>query len=223
MGRPVFDSASFAIARDRMIQEQLLARGIRDERVLAVMRETPRHLFVEDAWRDRAYGDSPLPIGAGQTISQPYIVALMTETLALAGNEKVLEIGTGSGYQAVILSRLCARVCTVERVELLLNRARRVFDSLHCHNIGSRLDDGTLGWPAEAPFDRIIVTAAGPAVPEPLLRQLADPGILIMPVGDRREQMLQVVEHVDGEYGARDIALVRFVDLIGAHAWAAAG
>ena len=212
--------SSFTINRERMIQEQLLGRGIEDARVLDAMQHTPRHIFVEDALQEQAYGDFPLPIGCGQTISQPYIVALMTEALELQGHEKVLEIGTGSGYQAVVLSQLCARVYTVERVELLMNRARRLFDRLRCHNIISRLDDGTMGWPAEAFFDRIIVTAAGPKVPEPLLEQLADPGRLIMPVGDRYEQMLQVVELIQGELLVHDITPVRFVDLIGEHGWA---
>ena len=212
--------SSCTINRERMIQEQLLGRGIEDARVLDAMQHTPRHIFVEDALQEQAYGDFPLPIGCGQTISQPYIVALMTEALELQGHEKVLEIGTGSGYQAVVLSQLCARVYTVERVELLMNRARRLFDRLRCHNISSRLDDGTMGWPAEAFFDRIIVTAAGPKVPEPLLEQLADPGRLIMPVGDRYEQMLQVVELIQGELLVHDITPVRFVDLIGEHGWA---
>ena len=212
--------SSFTINRERMIQEQLLGSGIEDARVLDAMQHTHRHIFVEDALQEQAYGDFPLPIGCGQTISQPYIVALMTEALELQGHEKVLEIGTGSGYQAVVLSQLCARVYTVERVELLMNRARRLFDRLRCHNISSRLDDGTMGWPAEAFFDRIIVTAAGPKVPEPLLEQLADPGRLIMPVGDRYEQMLQVVELIQGELLVHDITPVRFVDLIGEHGWA---
>ena len=212
--------SSFTINRERMIQEQLLGRGIEDARVLDAMQHTPRHIFVEDALQEQAYGDFPLPIGCGQTISQPYIVALMTEALELQGHEKVLEIGTGSGYQAVVLSQLCARVYTVERVELLMNRARRLFDRLRCHNISSRLDDGTMGWPAEAFFDRIIVTAAGPKVPEPLLEQLADPGRVIMPVGDRYEQMLQVGELIQGELLVHDITPVRFVDLIGEHGWA---
>ena len=212
--------SSFTINRERMIQEQLLSRGIEDARVLDAMQHTPRHIFVEDALQEQAYGDFPLPIGCGQPISQPYIVALMTEALALEGHEKVLDIGTGSGNQAVVLSQLCARVYTVERVELLMNRARRIFDRLRCHNICSRLDDGTMGWPAEAPFDRIIVTAAGPRVPEPLLAQLADPGRLIIPVGDRYEQMLQVVELIEGELLVHDITPVRFVDLIGEHGWA---
>lgn len=213
--------SSFTINRDRMIQEQLQARGIEDARVLEAMQQIPRHIFVEDALQEQAYGDFPLPIGCGQTISQPYIVALMTEALELEGHEKVLEIGTGSGYQAVVLSQLCARVYTVERFEQLMNRARRLFDRLRCHNISSRLDDGTMGWPAEAPFDRIIVTAAGPQVPEPLLEQLADPGRLIIPVGDRFNQMLQVVELVQGQLHVHDITPVRFVDLVGAHGWPA--
>ena len=212
--------SSFTINRERMILEQLLSRGIEDARVLEAMQQTPRHIFVEDALQEQAYGDFPLPIGCGQTISQPYIVALMTEALELEGHEKVLEVGTGSGYQAVVLSQLCARVYTVERVEQLMNRARRLFDRLRCHNISSRLDDGTMGWPAEAPFDRIIVTAAGPQVPEPLLEQLADPGRLIMPVGDRYDQMLQVIELDRGQLQVHDITPVRFVDLIGAHGWA---
>lgn len=213
--------ASCTIKRERMITEQLVSRGIEDVRVLEAMRQIPRHLFVEDALQEQAYGDFPLPIGCGQTISQPYIVALMTEALELKGHEKVLEVGTGSGYQAVLLSRLCARVYTVERVELLMNRARRLFDSLRCHNISSRLDDGTMGWPAEAPFDRIIVTAAGPSLPEPLLAQLADPGRLIMPVGEQHEQMLRVVELSQGQLQIDDITPVRFVSLIGAHGWEA--
>lgn len=213
--------ASFTINRERMITEQLVSRGIEDMRVLEAMRQIPRHLFVEDALQDQAYGDFPLPIGCGQTISQPYIVALMTEALELKGHEKVLEVGTGSGYQAVLLSRLCARVCTVERIELLMNRARRLFDRLRCHNIISRLDDGTMGWAAEAPFDRIIVTAAGPSLPEPLLAQLADPGRLIMPVGEQHEQMLRVVELSQGQLQIDDITPVRFVSLIGAHGWLA--
>lgn len=213
--------ASFSINRERMITEQLVSRGIEDVRVLEAMRQIPRHLFVEDALQDQAYGDFPLPIGCGQTISQPYIVALMTEALELKGHEKVLEVGTGSGYQAAVLSRLCARVCTVERIELLMNRARRLFDRLRCHNIISRLDDGTMGWAAEAPFDRIIVTAAGPSLPEPLLAQLADPGRLIMPVGEQHEQMLRVVELSQGQLQIDDITPVRFVSLIGAHGWLA--
>ncbi len=202
-----------------MVQDQLLGRDIRDPRTLAAMAEVPRHLFVDDAMQGRAYGDHPLPIGAGQTISQPYIVAYMTQALALKGNEKILEIGTGSGYQAAILSRLCAQVFTVERVNSLLAGARRIFDRLRYFNIRSKLDDGTLGWAEFGPYDAIIVTAGGPEVPEPLIAQLADPGRLIIPVGDQHEQVLQLLEKKEGQVEISHLAGVRFVDLVGEHGW----
>ena len=213
------EPSTFAINRARMIEEQLAPRGISDPRVLEAMRQVPRHLFVEDAMQAHAYGDFPLPIGSGQTISQPYIVALMTEALQLKGTERVLEIGTGSGYQAAILSRLCLRVYTIERIDALVGRARRVFDRLRYHNIASRIDDGTEGWSAEAPFDGILVTAGGPRIPDPLLAQLADPGRLVIPVGDQGVQDLQLVEKRDGGLTVRTIEQVRFVDLIGAYGW----
>ena len=215
----VSEPSTFAINRERMIEEQLVPRGISDPRVLEAMRQVPRHLFVEDAMQAHAYGDFPLPIGSGQTISQPYIVALMTEALQLKGTERVLEIGTGSGYQAAILSRLCLRVYTIERIDALVGRARRVFDRLRYHNIVSRIDDGTEGWSAEAPFDGILVTAGGPRIPDPLLAQLADPGRLVIPVGDQGVQDLQLVEKRDGGLTVRTIEQVRFVDLIGAYGW----
>jgi protein-L-isoaspartate(D-aspartate) O-methyltransferase len=211
--------STFDINRERMIEEQLVTRGITDQRVLEAMRTVPRHLFVEDAFQAHAYGDFPLPIGSGQTISQPYIVALMTMALHLTGDEKILEIGTGSGYHAAILSRLCQKVYTVERLDALVSRARKVFDRLRYHNIISRIDDGTEGWPSEAPFDRIIVTAGGPRIPEPLVAQLADPGRLIMPVGGQEVQELQLVDKRDGDITVTTIEQVRFVDLIGAHGW----
>ena len=213
------EPSTFAINRERMIEEQLVPRGISDPRVLEAMRQVPRHLFVEDAMQAHAYGDFPLPIGSGQTISQPYIVALMTEALQLKGTERVLEIGTGSGYQAAILSRLCLRVYTIERIDALVGRARKVFDRLRYHNIVSRIDDGTEGWAAEAPFDGILVTAGGPRIPDPLLAQLADPGRLVIPVGDQGVQDLQLVEKRDGGLTVRTIEQVRFVDLIGAYGW----
>ena len=213
------EPSTFAINRERMIEEQLVPRGISDPRVLEAMRQVPRHLFVEDAMQAHAYGDFPLPIGSGQTISQPYIVALMTEALQLKGTERVLENGTGSGYQAAILSRLCLRVYTIERIDALVGRARRVFDRLRYHNIVSRIDDGTEGWSAEAPFDGILVTAGGPRIPDPLLAQLADPGRLVIPVGDQGVQDLQLVEKRDGGLTVRTIEQVRFVDLIGAYGW----
>lgn len=210
---------TFDINRERMIEEQLVARGITDPRVLDAMRTVPRHLFVEDAMQAHAYGDFPLPIGSGQTISQPYIVALMTLALHLTGTERILEIGTGSGYHAAILSRLCQKVYTVERIDGLVSRARKVFDKLRYYNIVSRIDDGTVGWPSEAPFDAIVVTAGGPRIPEPLLDQLADPGRLVMPVGGQLVQDLQLVEKRDGNITLSTLEQVRFVDLIGAHGW----
>lgn len=209
----------FATIRDRMVQEQLIPRGISDPRVIDAMREVPRHCFVDDALQSRAYGDFPLPISAGQTISQPYIVALMTEALGLTGSERVLEIGTGSGYQAAILSRLCSQVYTVERINVLLAGSRRVFDQLRYFNIIAKLDDGTLGWPEHGPYDAIIVTAGGPEIPEPLVEQLGDGGRLVIPVGDQHLQALQVLEKGEDEVQVRELEKVRFVDLVGEHGW----
>ncbi|GAB4335414.1 MAG: protein-L-isoaspartate(D-aspartate) O-methyltransferase [Desulfobulbaceae bacterium] len=211
--------SSWEMKRERMVQEQLIPRGIHDEATLRAMRTVPRHLFVDDAMASDAYNDYPLPIGAGQTISQPYIVALMTQALQLKGHERVLEIGTGSGYQAAVLSRICERVYTIERIDSLLVRARKIFDRLHYHNITSRLDDGTEGWPSEAPFDGIIVTAGGPDIPGPLLDQLADPGRMVIPVGDQFTQELQLVEKAGGKTHASTIEYVRFVNLVGTHGW----
>lgn len=205
--------------RIRMVQEQLLRRDIVDKRTIAAMSEVPRHHFVDDAMRGRAYGDHPLPIGAGQTISQPYIVASMTQALRLQGDEKVLEIGTGSGYQAAVLSRLCGQVYTVERINSLLAEARKRFDKLRYFNIRSKLDDGTLGWPEHGPYDAIMVTAGGPEIPDPLIQQLGDSGRLIIPVGDQHVQELQMVEKKDGQVKILNLASVRFVDLVGEHGW----
>ena len=209
----------YGTGRERMVQEQLRRRDITDERVLAVMSEVPRHCFVDDAMRGRAYGDHPLPIGAGQTISQPYIVAYMTQALGLTGSEKVLEIGTGSGYQAAVLSRLCSQVYTVERINSLLAGARKTFDKLRYYNIRAKLDDGTVGWPENGPYDAIIVTAGGPGIPEPLIEQLADPGRLIIPVGNQHVQELQLLEKKEGQVEVINLASVRFVDLVGEHGW----
>jgi protein-L-isoaspartate(D-aspartate) O-methyltransferase len=202
-----------------MVQEQLIPRGISNPQVIEAMREVPRHCFVDDALQSRAYGDFPLPISAGQTISQPYIVALMTEALALTGSERVLEIGTGSGYQAAILSRLCSQVYTIERINVLLAGARRVFDQLRYFNIVAKLDDGTLGWPEHGPYDAIIVTAGGPEIPQPLVDQLEDGGRLVIPVGDQHLQVLQLLEKKDDGVQIRDLEKVRFVDLVGEHGW----
>jgi protein-L-isoaspartate(D-aspartate) O-methyltransferase len=202
-----------------MVEDQLIRRGIHDPKTLEAMRQVPRHLFVEDALQNQAYADFPLPIGRGQTISQPFIVALMTQALGLQGHESILEIGTGSGYQAAILSLICEKVYTVERIDTLLVNARSIFDKLHYLNILTKLDDGTNGWPEYAPYDVIIVTAGGPKLPEPLLDQLADPGRLVIPVGDRGVQNLQLITKKDGSITEKTIEYVRFVNLIGSHGW----
>lgn len=212
-------SSDMQKVRDRMVEEQLIPRGIHDPKTLEALRRVPRHLFVEDALQNQAYNDFPLPIGNGQTISQPYIVALMTQALGLQGDERILEIGTGSGYQAAILSLICEKVYTVERIDSLLVKARKIFDQLHYLNILTKLDDGTNGWPEYGPYDAIIVTAGGPKVPEPLLDQLADPGILVIPVGDRGMQNLQLVTKKEGTITEKTIEYVRFVNLIGSHGW----
>ena len=205
----------YATGRERMVQEQLRRRDITDERLLAVMSEVPRHCFVDDAMRAQAYGDHPLPIGAGQTISQPYIVAYMTQALGLTGSEKVLEIGTGSGYQAAVLSRLCSQVYTVERINSLLAGARKTFDKLRYYNIRSKLDDGTIGWPENGPYDAIIVTAGGPGVPEPLIEQLADPGRLIIPVGSQHVQDLHLLEKKEGQVEVSNNVSGSFFEFVG--------
>ncbi len=202
-----------------MVQEQLLPRGITDQVTLDAMREVPRHFFVDDAMQGRAYGDYPLPIASGQTISQPFIVAFMTQALNLKSTDRVLEIGTGSGYQAAILSRMCEKVFTVERINNLLAGARKAFDSLQYYNIVAKLDDGTLGWPENGPYDGIIVTAGGPFVPTPLIDQLADNGKLIMPVGSKEVQELQIVRKQGDDIEVSYLESVRFVNLIGEHGW----
>ncbi len=202
-----------------MVEQQLAARGISDGRVLDAMGRVPRHLFVEEALRDQAYRDHPLPIGEGQTISQPFIVARMTELLRLTGKEKVLEIGTGSGYQAAVLGELAARVCTVERIPRLAARARQTLEALGYSNVWVRTANGTFGWPDEAPFDRILVAAGGPAVPPPLFEQLAEGGRMVMPVGEVDSQRLQVIEKIRGEMRVTDDSGCVFVKLVGKYAW----
>ncbi len=206
--------------RERMVAEQLVPRGISDPRVLAVMGEVPRHLFVEEALARQAYLDNPLPIGEGQTISQPYMVALMTELLQVAPGMKVLEIGTGSGYQAAVLARLGADVYTVERIPKLCEAARDRLRGMGLFNVHVKLDDGTLGWPSIAPFDRIMVTAGGPEVPQPLVDQLGEGGRMVIPVGaTRRTQCLVLVEKNGGVAQRTEVCGVQFVDLVGAHGW----
>ena len=205
--------------REDMVRKQIEARGITDQKVLAAMRKVPRHLFVSEALADQAYGDFPLPIGEQQTISQPYIVAEMTQALTLSEDDRVLEIGTGSGYQAAVLAEIAFRVYTVERINALYIRTRKLFDRLHCHNIVTRYSDGTMGWEEESPFDAIIVTAGSPGIPAPLIRQLAVGGRMVIPVGNRFSQDL--VKIYKDEKGIRQTSLggCRFVKLIGAYGW----
>ncbi len=209
----------FAIARERMVAEQLAGRGIRDPRVLKAMGKVPRHRFVDEALSGRAYGDYPLPIGEGQTISQPYMVALMTEALELVGHERVLEVGTGSGYQTAILAELCAKVYSVERIRSLADRAIRSLDALGYYNVLVRIGDGSLGWPEEAPFDGILVTAGAPEVPRALVEQLTPKGRLVVPVGDAYSQVLRKgVREADGMRW-EELGGCVFVKLVGDQGW----
>ena len=213
------DEPRMARERERMVEEQLVRRGITDERVLAAMRRVPRHLFVQEALRDRAYGDHPLPIGEEQTISQPYIVGLMTSLLELTGREKVLDVGTGSGYQTAVLAVLARRVCSIERLPRLAERARATLEALGYDNVWVRVGNGALGWPDEAPFDRILVAAGGPAVPPPLFQQLVEGGRLVLPIGDAENQTLTVVDNGRGRMRTRAVGDCKFVKLVGKYAW----
>ena len=210
----------FEELRNRMVDEQLIPRGIKDPRVLSAMRRVPRHIFVGEAALEHAYGDHAIAIGEGQTISQPYMVGVMTEALNLHGNERVLEVGTGSGYQAAVLAELVMHVYSIERIAELAVRARRLLDGLGYQNVSIKVFNGTLGWKEESPFDRIIVTAGAPEVPAALVEQLAEGGRLIIPVGDRYSQMLTRVGKKAGEIIKTELFPCVFVPLIGEHGWA---
>ncbi len=211
-----------AWARERMLEKDIIPRGVKDERVLEALRTVPRHLFVDDNQRMNAYEDHPLPIGEGQTISQPYIVASMTEALKLDGSETVLEIGTGSGYQTAILAELAGRVYSVERVPSLTGKSRKVLDSLGYNNVLIKLSDGTLGWEEYAPYDRILVTAGAPSIPEPLTDQLRPGGILVIPVGSNTlQELTRVTKGEDGTLTEERLGSCVFVRLVGKHGWEA--
>ncbi len=209
----------FGIAREKMVKDQLVARGIKNKRVLQVMGKIPRHLFIEEVLAGEAYNDHPVTIGEKQTISQPYLVALMTEILELKGDENTLEIGTGSGYQTAILAELSSRVYTVERIKSLLVNARKLLSELGYSNILFKAFDGTLGWNEYAPFDAIMVTAGAPSLPGPLMDQLADNGRMIVPVGDRYSQELIKVIRKGNSLEQENLGGCRFVNLIGVHGW----
>lgn len=210
----------YARARQRMVREQLEQGGIRSPRVLKVMGNVPRHLFVDEALAGRAYGNATLPIGKGQTLSQPYTVAKMTEALELSGCEEVLEIGTGSGYQTSVLAGLSAKVFSVERITELADVARQRLRRLGFHNVVYRIADGSLGWPEPRLFDRILVTAGTPAVPENLIRQLAVGGSLLIPEGGAHKQcLIRIVRREDNRFDREVLEACRFVPLVGAQGW----
>lgn len=207
----------FSIARERMVREQLIMRGIKDENVLAAMRKIPRHRFVDSALAERAYGDYPLPIGSGQTISQPYIVALMTEALELKPKDTVLEIGTGSGYQAAVLAEIAEKVFTIERLKELEAKTRKVLDELGYHNVATQVFDGTYGWKDKSPFDSIIVTAASPDIIGSLVDQLKINGKMVIPVGSPMSQTLIKLVKTPTGTRTQNLAGCVFVKLIGAY------
>ena len=210
----------FRGARQRLV-ETLREKGIRDLAVLRAVEMTPRHAFVPTGLRHRAYEDSPLPIGNGQTISQPWVHARYLELLQLAGNERVLEVGTGSGYQTVLLSHLVSQVFSIERIPALLKQAREAIERAGAANVSLMLGDGTIGWREYSPYDAILVSAGAPSVPQPLLDQLAEGGRLLIPIGDREEQRLVMADRKNATIQMRDVAPVRFVPLLGSHGWRA--
>jgi protein-L-isoaspartate(D-aspartate) O-methyltransferase len=213
-------SDGYAVARRRMVEEQLRDRGIRDERVLAAMAEIPRHVFVDPAFVQRAYGDHALPTAEGQTISQPWIVARMLELLEAGPDDRVLEIGTGSGYQTALVARLAGNVFSVERVPSLLRLAQQRLDALGIRNVALRHGDGTLGWQEYAPYARVLVSAAAPRVPEALRTQLAEGGALVIPVGGAKLQHLEVWHRLPGDRWRHERrGECRFVPLLGRDAW----
>ncbi|MGB3479648.1 MAG: protein-L-isoaspartate(D-aspartate) O-methyltransferase [bacterium] len=205
--------------RERMVKEQIVARGIEDTRVIQAMNKVPRHLFIENTYYHQAYNDYPLPIGQNQTISQPYMVASMTELLELKGNERVLEIGTGSGYQTAILALLCSTVYSVERISELTRKARLTLKQLGFSNINLIVRDGTLGWSEFAPYNGIIVTAGAPEIPNALIKQLANNGRMVIPVGNEASQTLNFVEKHKGRIYRKEFFGCAFVPLVGKGGW----
>ncbi len=214
-----YEQGKYAVARRRMLTEQLIPGGIKDETVLKAMGKVHREAFVDKGMMNQAYEDRPLQIGQGQTISQPWIVAKMTEILQLTGTEKVLEIGTGSGYQAAILAELAKEVYTIERLSTLSIRARQALNRLNYTNIFFKIGDGTLGWPEKGPYDGILVTAGAPVLPEALCQQLNDGGTLVVPVGNQAIQRLTIIKRVGNNFRQQELTSCRFVKLIGKQGW----
>jgi protein-L-isoaspartate(D-aspartate) O-methyltransferase len=210
---------NYAALRDRMAAEQLVGRGISDKKVLEAFRKVERHKFIPEEFRDNAYQDHPLPIGEGQTISQPYMVALMTESLNLKGGEKILEIGAGSGYQAAILAGIAKEVYSVERVEALAKKAESLLKELGYNNVKIKVGDGTMGWPENAPYDGIIVTAGAPKIPDAYIDELNIGGRLVIPVGGAFSQALTIVEKKPGGIQTRELCGCVFVPLVGKEGW----
>ncbi|HEY5672627.1 MAG TPA: protein-L-isoaspartate(D-aspartate) O-methyltransferase [Malonomonas sp.] len=210
----------FTVSRRRMVDQQIIARGIKDQRVLDALLKVPRHLFVEAGLQAHAYSDASLPIGEKQTISQPYMVAAMSAALELTGTERILEIGTGSGYQSAILSLLANRIYSIERISTLAGRARRLLDQLGMSNVNIKVGDGTIGWKDQAPFDGILVAAGAPDVPLEYLDQLEVGGKLVLPVGDQNQQiLLRIIKQENGSFKREQLMGCRFVPLIGAQGW----
>ncbi len=205
--------------RERMVKEQIVARGVEDIRVIQAMKKVPRHLFIDKTYYHQAYNDYPLPIGQNQTISQPYMVASMTELLELKDDERVLEIGTGSGYQTAILALLCSKVYSVERISELTRKARLTLKQLGFSNINLIVRDGTLGWPEFAPYNGIIVTAGAPEIPDALIEQLANNGRMVIPVGNEASQTLNFVEKHKGRIYRKEFFGCTFVPLVGKGGW----
>lgn len=221
--RPVFREAPkrdpYEVARRRMVEEQIQARGVKDERVLQVLQKIKRHLFVNPGMEEQAYFDRSMPIGEGQTISQPWMVAKQSELLEIKPEHRILEIGTGSGYQTAVLSALAKQVFTIERIRSLSIQARKVLYGQQCNNVTFRIGDGTVGWPEEAPFDGIIVTAGAPVVPEALCEQLKEGGRLVIPVGDEDNQELLRLTKTAAGLKEERFGACRFVKLIGRQGW----
>jgi protein-L-isoaspartate(D-aspartate) O-methyltransferase len=207
-------------ARERLV-DTLREKGINDLSVLRAFEMTPRHAFVPTGLRHRAYEDAPLPIGNGQTISQPFVHAMYLQLLKLKGTERVLEIGTGSGYQTVLLAHLAAQVFSIERIGALLQQAQENIRNTGVNNVSLLMGDGTIGWREYAPYDAILVGAGSPTIPQPLVAQLADGGRLLIPVGDRDEQKLVLIRNINGKVEQQEVAPVRFVPLVGSHGWSA--